>query len=76
MKKMKMYVWADPYEVRYGSSCCIAVAESLEQAKEVAKSGKSYSSSVYELDSHLQVELGEPTRIIDLPCAEWNKWEE
>jgi hypothetical protein len=42
----------------------------------VAKSGKSYSSSVYELDSHLQVELGEPTRIIDLPCAEWNKWEE
>lgn len=33
---MKMYIWENPYEVRYGDSLCISVANDLETAKVIA----------------------------------------
>lgn len=62
---MKMYVWVDPYEVLYGSSLVIAVADSLEEArKEASKVNRAYYA----------FPLGKPTRVLSLPCAEWHEW--
>lgn len=69
---MKMFVWSEPYRVNYGSSCCVAIAETVEQAREIAAIGKLQSFFRFQQDTSMQgVVLGEPTRILDLPCAEW-----
>jgi hypothetical protein len=75
---MKMYVWANPYEVDYGNSIVIAVAESLEQAKAVAKSGKAYTFIEFDEDekSFESFDLGEPIRVLECPCAEWHEFKE
>lgn len=78
MTAMKLYVWADPYAVNYGSSMLMAVAADLDQAKIIAAtSAKSYSFGKYEDDEiPLNVNLGAPTRVVELPCAEWHMWSE
>ena len=77
---MKLFIWADPYQVSCGSSLLIAVAETVEDAKQQAISGKSYCYGQYdkfEGPHHSLVEkLGEPLRVLDLPCAEWHEWSE
>ena len=37
---MKLFVWNDPYGVSYGMSQYIAVAETVEQARELAKTAQ------------------------------------
>lgn len=78
---MKLFVWADPYTIPYGSSLLIAVAETVEEAREAASS----RSVTYSYGKHKQgtnnrhdaaADLGEPTRVVDIPCAEWHEWEE
>lgn len=73
---MRLYIWADPYSVSFGTSGLFVVASSLEEAKALAKTGKSYSYMLYDNLEVPVVELGEPTRIVDLPCAEWHEWSE
>lgn len=75
---MKLYIWSDPYPVSYGTSMLVAVAADLDQAKIIAStSAKSYSYGVHEdKEIPLNVKLGEPTRVVDLPCAEWHMWQE
>ncbi len=72
---MKLYVWVDPYSVSYGSSLLFAVARSPKQAKEQASKGLCYKYGIYD-NGNQRVELGEPNRVLDLPCAEWHEWSE
>lgn len=78
---MKLFVWANPYSVDYGSSLLIAVAETVEEAKEIAGNSCSrYACSEFEEGQNdmqsTAATLGEPSRILDLPCAEWHEWSE
>jgi hypothetical protein len=81
---MKLYFWANPYKVAYGESWVIAVAETLDDAKRQAAAGKVFKFGLDFSDSKrfpqeqsvLKIELGEPTRVVDLPCAEWHEWSE
>jgi hypothetical protein len=73
---MKLFVWADPYKIRYGSSALFAVAETEEQARALAINAPRYAYVRFKKDSGAKAELGPPTRIVELPCAEWHEWEE
>ena len=72
---MKMYVWANPYHVSYGSSLVVAIADSLPEARKEACKGMAYSFGEFE-QARPDVPLGKPTRIVNLPCAEWHEWSE
>lgn len=75
---MKLFVWSEPYSVKWGSTMLIVVAETLDDAKQQAAIGKAYRYTEFEQE-HIPMDaarLGEPTRIVDLPCAEWHLWEE
>lgn len=72
---MKLYIWKDPYKVNWGSSMCFAVADNLETAKEIAQGANLYRFVEYE-SGYMNLPLGEPTRVVDLPCAEWHEWSE
>jgi hypothetical protein len=69
----KLFVWDDPYSVSYGTSLFFAVAENLEQAKKLAKRAP-YGH--WKHKTAPQIELGEPSRVLDLPCGEWHEWSE
>ena len=88
---MRLFVWNNPYRVSYGSSLVFAVAETLEEARAIAQSRAAawYAYGVYPdgsppyTDNHVSNTsresapmLGEPTRIVDIPCSEWHRWEE
>ncbi len=77
---MKLYLWADPYEVSYGSSMVFAVAATLAAAKRQAAKGLAYKYGKYKQDgspgAFVAAKLGEPDRVLDLPCAEWHEWSE
>jgi predicted RNase H-like HicB family nuclease len=75
---MKMFIWADPYSVSYGSTIYTAVAETVEEAREMAKTAPAYAFTEYKEKNTPgpSVKLGEPTRVVDLPCGEWNYWSE
>jgi hypothetical protein len=74
---VKLYVWASPYKVWYGGSLLYVVAESLEDALRIAASSPvyyyGYSKKAVGGPS---LKLGEPTRVVDLPCGEFYQWEE
>jgi hypothetical protein len=74
---LKLYVWADPYNVSYGSSMVFAVAENLAAARKQAAKGKFYSFGLFEKSHDMShVVLGKPSRVHKLPCAEWFEWSE
>lgn len=77
---MKLFIWADPYQVPYGTSAYFAVAETVEEARKLAIKAPRYSyvrfydgDGVGQSDQLLAVD---PTRIVDLPCGEWHEWAE
>ena len=75
---MKLYVWVKPYDVEYGSSLLMVVADSEESAKLIALSGKHFEWGDIEIEdsdwSSVVTKLGPPTRVVNLPCAEWHEW--
>lgn len=75
---MKLFVWNDPYPVSYGSSLVFAVAETLEQAVELCKTGDAYRYGEFKQERRPIVDLAgvPPLRIVDVPCAEWHEWSE
>lgn len=77
---MKLFIWADPYHIPYGSAMLIVMAPNEEKARKLAAKGKAYSYGKYcEEDqdwSELVKTLGPPTRVLDKAGAEWHKWEE
>lgn len=78
---MKLFIWSNPYHVGYGSTMLMVVAEDVSAAKKLAMSGASYHYTEYgqegvPMNAAQIAALGEPTRIVDLPCAEWHMWSE
>lgn len=74
---MKLFVWNNPYSVFYGSSLVFAVAETEEQARQIAKQSAAYTFGEYGNFKHVQdMKLGEPIRVLEPPCAEWHEWSE
>ncbi len=76
---MKLYVWANPYPVSYGSSGLFVVASSLREARRLARIGKRYSYVEHEEKKGgdwSSIKLGKPTRVVRLPVAEWHEWSE
>lgn len=74
---MKLFVWKEPYGVSWGQSAFFAVAETVEQAREMAKSAPLYSYFSATPDKEeppRDIQLGEPDRVVDLPCAEFHQW--
>ncbi len=74
-KKLNLYVWANPYQVHYGGSSFIAVAESVEKAKAMAKTAAACSFATPS-GAPPQIELGEPTSVHEGVQAMWDHWEE
>lgn len=77
--QMKLFVWNRPYQVDYGCSMVFAIADTIETARALACSqeAKRFSFNAYEQDScEWRHYLGDPIRIVDLPCAEWHEWSE
>lgn len=82
-KPMKLFVWVDPYETEGLAAALFVVAENESQAREIAfdrQRAKSYwDCFLYVRNNWLPpkcVKLGPPTRVIDLPCAEWHEVDE
>lgn len=73
---MKLFIWAEPYTINYGTTKFIAVAETVEQAREIAKTAPAVSFGEYLRPNTPQVELGEPTQVMDIPCGQWDEWQE
>lgn len=75
---MKLFVWAEPYRVKYGSSAVFVVAETEEQAREIARSGAAYEYVIgpRPIGWVQTITLGPPTRVVEAPCAEWHEWSE
>jgi hypothetical protein len=72
---MKVFIWNDPYGVAYGGSICYVVAETVEQARSLAKHGSLRKYGLGD-DPAPNIALGEPDHIVDCPCAEWYEWSE
>jgi hypothetical protein len=75
---MKIYIWNEPYQVSWGGSFLFIAAESEEQARLLAaiapKCGYGYRASN---DKPLgNIELGPPSRVIDVPGGECYWWSE
>jgi hypothetical protein len=73
---MKLFVWANPYKVWYGNSLLFAVAETEEQARMEARQAPGYAFGEFARSNPGDIPLGAPTRVLDLPCAEWHEWSE
>jgi len=79
---MKLFFWNDPYPVTFGGSMLIAVAETEEQAlDEIQMRARHMAYGVdtptligYPAD--LVAKLGKPSRVVNLPCAEFHEWSE
>lgn len=69
---MRLYVWANPYRVPFGSTMVFAIAETEEAARQQAKQGVGYAYFEFGETAPMEMELGPPTRVVDLPCAEWH----
>lgn len=75
---MKLFIWADPYSIRYGSTMLLAVAETEDAARKIAEGAPRYKYAQYRSAGETGggIKLREPTRVVDLPCAEWHEWQE
>ena len=62
---MKLYIWNDPYSVSYGGACIYAVAETVEEARELASrapiSEFGFEPDVRPFGCGDKLELGDPT---------------
>ena len=72
---MQLFLWSDPWP-EYDHCLAFAVAENVEEAKDLVMRANGYSWGIGELGIQKRGPIGEPTRILDLPCAEWNQFGE
>jgi hypothetical protein len=70
---MKLFVWANPY-VSSGTSGLFVIAETEDQARVLADGAPGYSFVEFDSTPMGNVKLGPPTRVVDIPCAEWHEW--
>lgn len=67
---MKMFIWEDPYPVYDGGSRLVAVAETAEDALDVA-----FAAAPFLTESQKNyLRFQSPDYAHDLPCAEWFQW--
>lgn len=71
---MKLYVWKDPFGGDYSGDWVIAVANDIEEARQLAAKEVA-AHSHYDIDSALEI-LKEPETIREAPASEWFHWEE
>lgn len=76
---MKLFIWSNPYRVMFGTIGYFAVAETVEEARAMAKAAPQYNY-VEEGPNETPTEEmwraaidGPPTRIVDVPCGEWHE---
>jgi hypothetical protein len=75
---MKLFVWNNPYDVRYGGSCLYVIANDVDEARKLAKE-KCYDTAFgdqWKENKGVNVYGKEPTRVHELPHAECYEWEE
>lgn len=80
---MKLFIWNNPYSISYGNALLVVVAENVGNARLVAADqmlAKAYSYGLFEqrlpMSAEQVAKLGEPDRVVDIPCAEWHAWKE
>ena len=79
---MKLYIWIEPYNVAYGQSWYMAVAESADNARAIARNAPRNTFLTHDdrlppmRDSADDLLAGPPTRVVDIPCGEWHEWSE
>lgn len=76
---MKLFIWNNPFKESYGGSFVFAVAKTEDEARRIATTADVMAYGEYDegpLSSRLEKPLGEPTRVLDLPCAEAYRWSE
>lgn len=73
---MKLYIWNEPYRVRYGSSIVYAVAETEEQARELAEKAPKSPYGLGVENGGCKLKGRAPDRVLELPCAEIYEWSE
>ena len=73
---MNLYVWNNPYRVRYGCSFVVAVAETEAAARKEAAKGMAYTYGEFEREGVQGLALGAPLLVVPCPCAEWHEWSE
>lgn len=75
---MKLFVWNDPYVVKWGGSTAYAVAETEDEARAlVMKAPISQYGLAAKGSAGLSEDvLGAPDRVVELPYAEIYEWSE
>lgn len=73
---MKLFIWNEPYKVEYGGACLYVIAETLEQARELALNAQLAYFGLKPLGTVGIPDLGEPDRVLDAPYAECYEWYE
>lgn len=76
--EVKLFVWNAPYGVSFGGSIAYAVADTVEEAREVVRRAgvSAYGHRPDKIaPSDMDVDR-EPDRVLDLPCAEIYEWSE
>ena len=75
---MKIYIWNNPHDLKYGGSFLFVAAENEDQAREYARSAPRvpYGMSTWEDQPLGDCVLGSPTRVINTPGGECYEWEE
>lgn len=74
---MKLFVWKEPYDVKWGSSTLFVVANDLEEARAHAlNTSISEYGSIPHRDQIALPDIGEPDWILDMPGALAYEWAE
>ena len=73
---MKLFIWDNAYEVSYGGAMVFAVAENVEAAREQLRTTKEAPYGLGDSSEKDTTFLGEPSRIIDYPHAEYWEWQQ
>jgi hypothetical protein len=75
---VKLYVWNDPYGVKYGGSCLYVVANDEDEARLFARTARvaKYGMKTDETRPDAMQNLGKPDRVYNCPCAEIYEWSE
>lgn len=73
---MKLFIWTNPYDVDYGMSQYIAVAENIEAAKALVVGAQNNRFGSPQGTCEVKLDLGEPDAVLDVPCGRLDMWSE
>lgn len=73
---MKLYIWDNPISVSYGTSLLFVAANNLREARRLAKKSVSYAYASNNGEQAVDVSKVRPSRVVNLPYAEYHEWSE